>query len=139
MTDAPRPLPTRPEYEDPYWEGARQHELRLQRCASCQALRYPFSPVCPECLSDETDWFAASGRGTLCSWVTFQQAFQPYFQDKLPYVVGLVDLAEGPRLATNIVETPLDALEIGLPVEVVFEQVTDDVTLPQFRQVRAGV
>lgn len=138
MTDAPRPLPTRPEYEDPYWESARLHELRLQRCGACSLIRYPFSPVCPECFSEEIDWFQASGSGTLASWVTFHQAFAPYFASRLLYVVGLVDLPEGPRLAANIVETPLDALEIGMPVEVTFEHVTDEVTLPQFRQVRAG-
>jgi uncharacterized OB-fold protein len=131
--DAHRPLPSRPEYEDPYWEGARKRELRLQRCARCDLLRYPFSPVCTECLCEEATWIKASGRGTLCSWTIYHQSFQPYFADKVPYVVGLVDLEEGPRLTTNIVETPFDALEIGLPVEVVFETVDDEVTLPQFK------
>jgi uncharacterized protein len=135
MAIFPRPEPTRSEYEDPYWAGLRQGELRLQRCAHCELLRYPFAPVCPDCFSEDTTWFTASGRGRLASWATFHQAFQPYFRDKVPYVVGLVDLEEGVRLATNIVETPLEALQVGLPLEVVFELVSDDVTLPQFRQV----
>jgi uncharacterized OB-fold protein len=89
-------------------------------------------------LCEETTWFAASGKGRLGTWVTFHQAFQAHFADKLPYVVGLVDLEEGPRLAANIVETSADALEIGLNVEVVFEQLTDEVTLPQFRPSKVG-
>jgi uncharacterized OB-fold protein len=138
MVDTHRPLPARPEYEDPYWDGARRYELRLQRCARCDLTRYPLAPVCPHCFSEETTWSKASGRGTLCSWTTYRQSFQPYFADKLPYVVGLVDLEEGPRLTTNIVETSPDDLEIGMAVEVVFERVDDEVTLPQFRPRRAG-
>lgn len=133
MTSAPRPRPTRPDYEQPYWEAARRHELLLQRCTRCQQLRYPFSPVCPDCLTEDADWIPASGRGSLCSWITFRQAFQPYFSDKVPYVVALVDLEEGPRLHANLVGADPATLAIGQPVEVTFEDVDDELSLPQFK------
>ena len=127
------PLPVVPDYERPYWEGARRGELLLQQCAACSKIRTPMSPICPDCLSEDTTWVPASGRGTVESWIVYRQAFHAGFLDALPYNVAWVALEEGPRVTSNIVGVELDELRAGMAVEVVFEELNDEITLPRFR------
>lgn len=128
----PKPAPTISAYNQPYWEAARQHELRLQRCAGCGEFWAPHGPVCPFCFSGEFTWEAVSGRGVITSLVVFHKAYHPEFDNDLPLPAALVELAEGPRLITNIVQADGAQLASGLPVQVVFED-HEDFTLPQFR------
>ena len=120
-------------YDDdlPFWEGARAGELRLPRCRACAEVFWPAGPVCPQCLSDQIEWFPANGRGHIASWVVFHRAYFPGFEP--PYNVAWVELDEGSRLPSNIVDVALEDLSIGMPVEVVFERVSDDLVLPRFR------
>ena len=132
MPNRPVPRPT-PETAE-FWAGARRGELRIQRCRACgKAYFYP-RPICPHCNSTDVDWFTASGRGRLYSYVINHRA-PPNFRDIAPYVIAVVELEEGPRMMTNIVGVePLpENLPIDLPVEVTFEQLNDDITLPLFR------
>jgi uncharacterized OB-fold protein len=135
MSERPLPKPT-PETQH-YWDGARAGELRLQRCNACAHVYFPPRPFCPECGSRDVDVFAASGRGTLYSYV-INQMKTPGFEP--PYAVAVVELEEGPRLMTNIVGCPQtpDALNLDMALEVTFEQVTDEITLPQFRPAGAS-
>ena len=126
-----RPLPYLYEDDLPFWEGARDGELRLPRCRGCSETWWPASPVCPRCLSDDVEWYATSGRGQLHSWVVFHKVY--YGGLETPYNVAWVELEEGPRVTSRIVDAAPDQLRIGLPVEVVFERLTDEVTLPGFR------
>jgi uncharacterized OB-fold protein len=121
----------------PYWAALKNHELRMQRCKECGTLRYPVSPVCYQCMStNEPDWELLSGKGTLTSWIVVERATgNPAWSEDVPYVVAYVDLDEGPRLTTNIVETDPFALTAGLRVEVVFDDVTPEVTLAKFRPI----
>lgn len=132
MADA-KPLPHLYEDERPFWEGARQGELRLPHCTACGEVWWPAGPVCPRCLSDQVAWCRASGRGHVASWVVFHKAYFPGFAADLPYNVAWIELEEGPRLTSNVVEVRHEDLRVGLPVEVVFERVTDEITLPKFR------
>jgi uncharacterized OB-fold protein len=132
-----RPLPRITPDNRPFWEATRRHELRLQRCTACGRFRYPPSPVCPDCLGETAEWTRVSGRGTVTTWVVFHKLYFPAFAGDLPYNVVQVELEEGPRLTANVVGAPNDAIRIGLPVEVVFDDVTAEVTLPRFRPVRA--
>jgi uncharacterized OB-fold protein len=118
-----------------YWAALKNHELRLQRCNECGTLRYPASPVCYQCMSTaEATWEKLSGRGTLTSWIVVERATgNPAWSEDVPYVVAYVDLDEGPRLTTNIVEADPYALAAGMRVEVVFDDVTPEVTLAKFR------
>jgi len=131
--DRPLPKPT-PETRH-FWEGTRQHELRLQRCDHCAHVYFPPRPFCPQCASRDVTVFAASGRAILDSYVISHRphpAFQP------PYAIALVRLAEGPRMMTNIVEceqTP-EALLLDMPLEVTFVEQSPEITLPLFRPVR---
>jgi uncharacterized OB-fold protein len=120
----------------PFWEGTRLDELRVQRCRECGAHRWPPRPRCAACGSFEVAWVAVPGRGTLFSWIVARQAFLPAFARRVPYVVAIVELDEprGIRLLGNLVEVDPDGpLRPGLPLEVVFEIVTPEVTLPQWR------
>ena len=132
MSDYQRPLPTPTPETQAFWDGAREGELRLQRCDDCSKVYFPARPFCPACSSKAVSWFKASGRGRLFSYVINHRA-PPGFE--APYAIAVVELEEGPRMMTNIVDcaqTP-EALELDMPLEVAFEKATDDITMPLFR------
>ncbi len=140
MTDAKadekpykKPLPRIDEESRGYWEALARHEVYVQRCRACRTPRFYPRALCPSCLADATDWVRASGRGTVYSFTVTHQNQAPGFRDDLPYVLAIVELVEGVRLMTNIVCCAPEAVRIGMPVEVVFEDVTPDITLPKFR------
>jgi uncharacterized OB-fold protein len=117
----------------PYWEGARRDKLLLQRCIDCQTFRFFPRYLCTHCGSENVEWVEASGRGTVHSFTIVHRAAFPAFQARTPYVVALIDLVEGPRMMTNIVGEDALGIEIGEPVEVVFEpRGSDDAKVPQF-------
>jgi uncharacterized protein len=130
----PKPAPTISAYNKPYWEAARLHELRLQRCTGCGKFWAPPGPICPFCFSGEFTWDQVSGRGVITSLVIFHKSYHPEFDNDMPLAAALVELAEGPRLITNIVQAGGAPLTSGMPVEVVYED-HEDFTLPQFRLV----
>ena len=118
----------------PFWDGASAGELRLQRCQRCEQVYFPPRPFCPKCASREVSWFKASGRATLYSYVIHHRPV-PGFTP--PYSIAVVELAEGPRMMTNIVNCPQtpEALQLDMPVEVVFTKISDAIALPQFQPV----
>lgn len=134
-TEYNKPLPIIDGESKPYWEAARRHELVLPRCNNCS--RFHFYPriLCPYCKHASLTWEKVSGRGTIYSFTVSRVPISPAYQDDVPYVVALVELEEGPRIMTNIVDCTPEQVKIGLPVEVCFQDVTDEVTLPQFRLV----
>ncbi|HVM96137.1 MAG TPA: Zn-ribbon domain-containing OB-fold protein [Candidatus Acidoferrales bacterium] len=132
-----KPLPRPNEDSAPYWEAAQRGELRMQRCTGCSHVRFPPSLLCPRCLSPQHEWAKLSGRGTVYSWIVVHQSQHPAFNADVPYNVTIVELAEGPRLHTHIVECANDQIRIGMPVEVVFERINDEVTLPKFKPIRS--
>jgi uncharacterized OB-fold protein len=129
-----KPLPKIDELNRGFWHNARAGILSVQHCKACGDKRYPPSPVCPKCLSPDQDWLAVSGQGTLESWVDFHRAYWDGFKGDLPYRVCLVRLAEGPVMVSNLVG-PSENARMGAKVEVVFDAVTEDVTLPKFKMV----
>jgi uncharacterized OB-fold protein len=131
--DAGKPRPRISPDNAPFWDGCRRHELQLPFCAACGKAHLPPGPVCPFCFDDRLDWRRASGRGTVTSFTVVHQPWFPAFKAEIPYNVVQVELAEGPRLAANLVAAPNTALHIGLPVEVVFDDVAPDLTLPRFK------
>ena len=133
MSEYMKPLPTLTDENRPFWDACRAGRLSLQKCTNCSHARYPISPFCPHCLSGDFEWSELSGRGTVFSYIVFHQAYHPGFKADLPYNVALVQLEEGPRMYSNIVGTPNDQVRIGDEVEVVFDPVTPEVTIPRFR------
>jgi uncharacterized OB-fold protein len=132
-----RPLPIITDDNRPFWAAAREHRLVLPACLDCGKPFFPIGPVCPFCFSARLEWRRMAGRGTVSSFVIYHQAFFAWFRDRLPYAVAQVELEEGPRLNGNVLGVPPSALAIGMRMEVVFEDVTPEVTLPQFRPVMA--
>ena len=129
---ARRPRPATSRDTEFFWEGVARGELLIQRCASCGTLRHPPRPACGVCRSFEWDTIASSGRGEVYSRVVVHHPVVPPFE--APYVVALVALEEGVRLVSNVIGVPPEDVRIGMPVEVVFERVDDELTLPLFRK-----
>ena len=134
MSQVPRPLPKPTPETEHFWEGCKVSELRLQRCCECAHVYYPPRPFCPKCSHRQVEIFAASGKGTLASYVINHR---PHPAWDAPYSIAIVELEEGPRMATNIINCPQtpEALIMDMPVSVVFEVVSDDITLPLFEPV----
>jgi uncharacterized OB-fold protein len=132
-----RPLPEPDADSAPFWEACGRHELRVQRCGECGARRHPPRPLCPHCQSSQVEWERLSGRGEVYSWVVAHPPVLPAFQDRVPFAVVLVALAEDSRLrfVGNLLGCEPGDVRIGLPVEVAFEELAADVTLPQWRPV----
>ena len=130
-----KPLPQVSPEMAPFFEAARRHALVVQRCAGCGALRFPARSICSTCLSREATWVPVSGRGAVFSFAIMHQAVHPGFAAETPYAVVVIQLDEGPRLLSNLVDCPTADVRIGQPVEVVFDDVTPEVTLPKFRPV----
>jgi uncharacterized OB-fold protein len=128
------PQPT-PETQ-PFWDGTKAGELRLQRCDSCTHVYFPPRPFCPKCAGRKVSWFVASGRATLYSYVIHHRP-APGFTP--PYSIAVVEVAEGPRMMTNIIECPQtpEALQLDMPLEVVFTPVSDAISLPQWKPASA--
>ena len=106
-----------------YWEGCGRHELVLQRCRQCQTVQHRPRAVCAGCLGNDIEHFVASGRGSVYTYTITHQNGVPPFRDALPYVLAYVDLEEGPRLMTNIVDCEPGQVAIGMPVVVDFQDV----------------
>jgi uncharacterized OB-fold protein len=118
----------------PYWEGLAQGELRIQRCQACtKAVFYPRA-ICPHCHSDQLEWIVASGKGTIYTYTVAHQAYGT-FADDVPFVVALVELEEGVRMMSRIVDAPRESVTIGAAVNVTFQHGMgdEDLTLPYFR------
>jgi uncharacterized OB-fold protein len=125
-------LPTITELNRPFWDGCAANELRLQTCRQCGTIRYPVAETCPACLSEEADWRVMSGRGEVLSAIVFHRAYHAAWEDRVPYNVVLVQLAEGPRMFSNVL--PLDRAEIpaGTPVQAVFDATPEGISIPRF-------
>ncbi|MGZ6367563.1 MAG: Zn-ribbon domain-containing OB-fold protein [Ktedonobacteraceae bacterium] len=132
----PKPLPVVTEENRPFWEGCQQGKLLLQQCSECH--HYQFYPrlYCMKCSSDALHWVEATGRGVIYSFTIIYQNKSPEFVHDTPYNVALVQLEEGPRLLSNIVDVDATELQVDLPVTVAFDRVTDTITLPRFRPLR---
>lgn len=128
-----KPLPAINEDGAPYWAYCRKGELRMQRCGECGHVRWPPSVLCPKCLAENGDWILLSGKGKIYSFIVVHRPQHPAFFDDAPYNTAIVELEEGVRMHANVIDCANEALTIGMPVEVVFDRVNDEVTLPRFR------
>lgn len=126
-------LPTPDAETQPFWDGAREHRLLMKRCAACGRAHFYPRPFCPHCWSDQVLWEEASGRGTLYTFSIVRRNDLPPWGSRVPYVAAVVDLDEGVRMLSNVVDCELDAVAIGMPLEVTYRDETDEVTIPVFR------
>jgi len=132
--ERPLPHPITPEAR-PYWDGLREHKLMLPHCRQCgKSFLYP-RVLCPFCHAADIDWVQASGRGRLYSFEIAHQTFNKAFKVKPPYVLAMIELEEGPRMMSNLVGIEADPKRIrcDMPVEVVYEKLTYEITLPLWK------
>src|SRR5579863_4188347 len=131
-----KPLPHIDEESRPFYEALQRHELYIQKCRDCGDLRYHPRALCTNCLSSRTEWLKVSGAGKIYAFTVTYQNQAAGFRESLPYVMAWVELNEGVKMLSNIVDCPPEQVKIGMPVEVVFEDVTPEVTLTKFRPAR---
>lgn len=132
VTLPPHLAPARTGVWRAWWEGAARGELRLPRCRTCASYQWPPRRHCATCESTAIDWVAASGRGIVHTFTVVRQAHEPWFSARVPYVVAMIELAEGPRLMSNVVECAIEAVHIGMRVTVAFVDCGDGLVLPVF-------
>ena len=131
-----RYLPVLYPEEKPFWDAARSRRLVLQKCSDCANVWYPIGPACPACFSPKFEWAELSGRAVLHNYVIYHKAWTPWFEKRVPYAVVQVELEEGPRLTTNLLECAIADIKSGMPLEVTYEDITVEITLVQFRPQR---
>jgi len=137
MAETSRPVPRPDDVTRPFWEACQRRELRFQQCAGCGHRWLPASVVCPRCWAEEAEWVLARGEGTVFSFAVYHRAYHPAFRPLVPYVVAVIELAEGPRLVSNVVGVRPEDVRVGIPVRLEFQDV-EGVALPVFRPATGG-
>ena len=132
-----KPLPEIDADSAPFWRGTRERRLLLPHCLACGRPHFPPRVLCPHCHADGIEWKPASGEGTVYTYTVARRAASAAFEDDVPYVVALIDLAEGVRMMSNVVTDDPAKVTIGAPVRVTFERASDEITLPKFELVAA--
>ena len=130
---AARPLPETRNAGAPFWSKAAEGVLAVPKCNECNRTFWHPRPRCPHCGSERVDWIRASGKGAIHTFTIVRQSGDPYFKTRVPYAVAMIDLDEGVRIMTNIVDTPLETLAVGMRVEVLFEDAGGGIAIPLFR------
>jgi len=125
----PRPRPE----TAAWWESCREHRLMIQQCSQCEAFQFYPRIICSTCMSEGVDWVQSAGRGKVATFTVCRLPVAEAYAADVPYVVALVQLEEGPRMMSNIVQCDPESVKTGMPVEVVFETWSDEITMPQFR------
>jgi uncharacterized protein len=130
-----RPIPTPDERSAPFFAAAKKGQLLIKKCAGCASYLAPQREMCYVCGGESLEWAPASGKGTIYSFVFMHQLLHGAFKDEIPYNVITVELEEGPRITSNLVGAADSDIKVGLPVEAVFEELSEDVAVPKFRLV----
>lgn len=135
MSDYKKPLPQIQPFTKAFWEGTKERKLLIQTCGDCGAQIFFPRRQCPKCWSSNLGWKQASGRGKVFAFSVTYEGVEAAFREDLPIVLAWVDLEEGIRMQTNLVDCEPEDVAIGQDVEVVYTDVTDEITLPYFRPV----
>ena len=131
-----KPMPKPSRWTKPFWDAAKQHKLVLKKCKDCGNIDHPPYLYCTNCQSENMEWVEASGKGKLYAYAINHYMVPFPFWDDMPYVVAMIDLAEGVRMISNIVECEHDKLKNGMELEVIFDDVSPEFTLPKWRPVK---
>jgi len=135
MAGYAKPLPTITEEGKPYWEGCKRHEFLLQRCNDCNKFQFPHRTICSHCSSFNVKSVRGSGKGVVYSFTTVYRPPTGGFELDVPYTVAIIELDEGPRMMSNVVGCKPEDVRIGMRVGVIFEDVTEEITLPKFKPI----
>ena len=126
------PLPQPSIETAPFWAGVQERKLLMPRCDACGTVAFPPTVACKQCDAQAFTWSEMSGNGTVYSFVVYHRVYHPAFADKVPYVVAVVDLDEGPRIISNVTGVPVDAVVCDMPVQVVYVEQRDGYLIPKF-------
>jgi uncharacterized OB-fold protein len=135
MSSVTKPIPTITPDMAEFFDGALHGTLMVQKCDSCGELEFPAHTLCSKCLGTPTSWVPVSGRGKIYSFNIMHQVYHPAFASEVPYAVVVVKLEEGPKFVSNLTGIKPHEIRIGMPVEVFFEKMSDEVMLPKFRPI----
>ena len=130
-----KPLPMIEPEAKPYWRSLKEHAMKIQRCADCSKWIFAPRTMCPNCMGSNLEWIAVSGRGKVYSTCTYHHGARGFTKEDVPYNVSIIELEEGARLVSNVVGVPTTDVKIGTAVEVVYDDVTDEITLARFQPV----
>lgn len=133
MPRAARLVPAPDPVTEPFWKAASQGVLSMQRCTGCKKLVFYPRPLCPNCGSHELEWQQLPGKGTVYSFSVVHRPAHPGMAAEVPYIVALVEVEEGVRLMTNLVDCDPGDVEVGLEVEVIFQRISEEIAIPLFR------
>ena len=134
MIEYKKQLPLITSADKAFWEAAKRHELLAYRCLNCGAY-YSVVIDCVKCSAPRMEWVKVSGKGKIYTYTVYYQIYKPAWKEDIPYNAAWVQLDEGPLILTNIVGAKNEDLRVGLPVEVTYDDVTEEVTLPKFKPV----
>jgi len=128
-----KPLPELEGMHGEFYSFCKKEELRFQKCGDCSTWRHVPREVCPQCGSWNWQWALSSGKGTVFTWTTITRALHPAFKDDCPLAGVVVELEEGVRLLSHVIDCAPEDLKVGMPVEVIFEKTTEEISLPKFK------
>jgi len=134
--DMVKPLPKPSKWSQPFWDNTKKHKLTLKKCKDCGHIDHPPYLYCTNCSSDNSEWVEASGKGKLVAYAVNTYMVPFPFWDDMPYVVAMIELEEGVRMISNIIEYNHNELKNGMALEVVFDDVSDEFTLPKWKPVK---
>jgi uncharacterized protein len=126
------PLPEPSIETEPFWAAVQERRLVMPRCEACGKVTFPPTVACPHCAGRAFAWTEMSGRGKVYSFTVYHRVYHPGFKDKVPYVVAVIELDEGPRIISNVVGVAVDAVTCEMPVAVRYEAVGDGYLIPRF-------
>ena len=129
----PLPVAANEELSQPFWDATKRHQLVLPHCNACSTTFFYPRERCPECLSGDLSWVDAGGKGKVFSYTIVEQPVNRAFIEDVPYIYAIIQLDEGPRMPSNVVDCAVEDVCVDMPVTVVFDDVTPDVTLVKFR------
>jgi uncharacterized OB-fold protein len=132
MAEYKKQLPLITSVDRPFWDAAKRHELLAYQCQNCRAY-YSLVVDCVKCNSPKMAWVKVSGRGKVFTYTIYHQLYNPMWKEDIPYNAAWVQLDEGPIMMTNIVGCKNEDIKVGMPVEVVYDDITPEVTLPKFK------
>ncbi len=135
MAEYKKPLPIPDIDTKEFWDGCHRHELLLHKCKPNNHVHYPPRPICPECFSTDLTWEKASGKGEVYSFIIVRRPANPDWETDVPYVLAVIQLDEGVRMMSNVIGCKPEDVKIGMKVEVSFDDVTENVSLPKFKPI----
>jgi uncharacterized OB-fold protein len=135
MTEYTKPIPFPDNVTSAYWDAAGENKLLIQQCIDCGTRQFFPQSYCRNCLGENIEWIEASGKGKVYTFTIVKRPPTARFQEDVPYVVALIELEEGVRMMSNVVEIYPDDVRVDMPVEVVFDKITSAISLPKFRPI----